>query len=1288
MSTDVKSKVKEDPKTNTWTCPTCVKKLAASPPKRLVLSEDVDDSSAKMSSEDKESLRVIQWNAEAISTKLFELKARLQEEDIDVCLVQESHLKEKNQTPYIDGYMTIRADRTVAQHGGLLSFVKKSLVVEDLGSVAINATETSSFRIRMGKNKWIHLTNVYVPPTNSKGQEVIELKTDIIPTLKSSLICGDFNGHSPLWDAIQPMDQRGSTLVDWSIENHLSILNNGDPTRVNRQTGNGSTPDVTLCGSDWSGKISWCIGEPIGSSDHLPIVMTISSNVQHQSVFGKRAKWKSNGVDWEAFRSHIEEKIEGETQGLKLVDRIIKFNEVIIESARKHVGKVKPGKGKKAFVSRTVREKIKIRNRYRREMRTKKAEWLEACKEVNEAIRQQKEDSWKDLLEGAVSSDEQKLWSFIKSVNGSPSTNSPNEVIVHEGRRITSNRKKADCFMNHYANVSKLKFSKEDKQINRHVKDVKKIPTVEGRSCGKFTMRELKRGLAKMKRRGAPGPDDITPAFLKELGPIALGVLLSIYNESFSLANCPQIWRTAIIIPLLKAGKSPKEIKSFRPISLTSCVVKLMERLVAERLYHIVETAGIIHKFQAGFRKGRSCEDQILKVVQAIENGFSKLEPERSVLVLLDFSSAYDTVWREKLLISLYEQGIPLPFVRWLACFLSNRIARVRLGDATSAARTMRQGLPQGSVLSPLLFVLYINNLAKLLPEEATNVLFADDVSAVCTHRIREEAERMAQEVVDIVVPWSVEWKLGLNSGKSVVGFFTTWTHESRWEPNITIDGARIPYKKFPIMLGVTLDSQLSFNQQTAEVTRQASTKLKLLAILANTEWGWKKNDLMKIYQTFVKNRLDYAAAAWQPWLSDPSIRELDTVQNRALRLITGQMRSSPLDALRYEAGVSSYQTMVDRMCLQSVEKALRLPEDHPRFETWQQAIPSKNQRKGWKAKGDELLSKLPVEATDRLPIQMYVCAPWGNPCDIQIYADVPGIKGRDDPIELKKSITMARLDSFNADFIIYTDGSATAGCSNGGAAAIITRGSAETPVVLHEMRSKGAAFTSSYEEELDAAMMAMRWIDEQDADEFCLVVLATDSQSLCAAMSGTSSQIEPLMDSLGKLSCKLIVQWIPGHSDVPGNELADEAAKEATKLSGPGRKISIASSKLLAKKLIPDPPPEHARSKLVYSKLSKKSEAEIRTRKDQVTLARIRSGHHLMFGETRRRYNKEEDANCPRCGHDIEDMSHWLLSCPGTSAAKHEIFGTDLVELQTLSEFPKKSIELARRTLRGSAQG
>ena len=112
--------------------------------------------------------------------------------------------------------------------------------------------------------------------------------------------------------------------------------------------------------------------------------------------------------------------------------------------------------------------------------------------------------------------------------------------------------------------------------------------------------------------------------------------------------------------------------------------------------------------------------------------------------MLLDFSSAYDTVWREKLLTSLYEQGIPLQFIRWLSCFLSNRVARVRLGDATSRARIMRLGLPQGSVLSPLLFVLYINNLAKPLPEEM--LCYPTRARALCTASVKCGCTRTASK--------------------------------------------------------------------------------------------------------------------------------------------------------------------------------------------------------------------------------------------------------------------------------------------------------------------------------------------------------------------------------------------------------------------------------------------------------------------------------------------------------------------------------------------------------------
>ena len=1288
MTQVVRAKVQKDPVTNIWTCPMCVKKLAQSPPKKLVFSEEVDDISAKMVTQEKESLRVIQWNAEAIGTKMFELKARLKEEDVDVCLVQESHLKEKSQTPFIEGYKTIRADRKVAQHGGLVSFVKKSLIVEELGSVAIDATETSSFRIRMGKEKWIHFTNVYVPPSSSKGQDVIRLNTEIIPALKSSLICGDFNGHSPMWDGVQPVDERGDAMVDWVTDKHLSILNDGSATRVNRETGNGSTPDVTLCGSEWNGKVSWSVGEPIGSSDHLPIDITVSSNVKHQSVFGKRARWKTNGVNYHAFRDAIEDTIKEETRGLKPMVKIIKTNEIIVESGRVNVGKVKPGKGKKKVMSPTIRQKIKARNRFRREMKTKKREWMEACKEVNDAIRQEKEDSWRDLLDGVVSDgDERKLWSFIKSVNGTPSTNSPNEVLIQNGKRLTSNRKKADCFMSHYADVSKLSFTKEDKVTNRKLKDVKKIPTVNNQSCSKFTMRELKRALAKMKRRGAPGLDDIPPAFLKELGPKALGVLLEIYNESFLHAECPQIWRMAIIVPLLKSGKSPKEIKSFRPISLTSCVVKLLERLVAERMYYLVETMGILHRFQAGFRKGRSCEDQILKVVQAIEDGFARKRMERSVLVLLDFSSAYDTVWKEKLLVSLYDQGIPLQMVNWLASFLNNRVAKVRFGDALSSARIMRQGLPQGSVLSPLLFILYINNLAQLLPEGATNALFADDVTTLCTHHDRDEATRMAQEVVDIVVKWSKEWKLNLNSTKSEVSFFSQWPQEARWEPTITIDGSRIPYRANPKMLGVLLDCTLSFAGQAREVAKQASGKLNLLATLAHTEWGWRKRDLMKIYQTFIRSKLDYAAAAWQPWLSHSSVRELEVVQNQALRMVTGHMAKAPTDATRLETGVPDYWTIVDRLCVKSVEKAMRLPTDHPRYEAWEGAVIPKNQRPSWKLKCDALLKKMPVEAQNRCQIDMYACPPWKQ-TEMEIFINMPGIIDREDPGPKKKAATIARLDSFNADFTVYTDGSASAGCAKGGAAAVVTRGTAENPVVLKELKTKGAAFTSSYEEELSAATMAVDWIKEADVDEFCTIVLATDSQSLCSALSGASIEIERLVSKIGDLPCRLIWQWIPSHCDVPGNELADEAAKDAAKMRGTGRQISLASSRSLVKKCIPVPPPQHVRSKLVYSKMTSKSDAGVNTRHDQVLLARIRSGWDLRFAATRHRFNNEEDPSCPRCGAESEDMEHWLLRCPGTLAAKQAIFGVSTVTLDVLTKFPERAIELARSTRRGSALG
>ena len=177
----------------------------------------------------------------------------------------------------------------------------------------------------------------------------------------------------------------------------------------------------------------------------------------------------------------------------------------------------------------------------------------------------------------------------------------------------------------------------------------------------------------------------------------------------------------------------------------------------------------------------------------------------------------------------------------------------------------MRQGLPQGSVLAPILFLFFINNLAKILPESELISLFADDVSILVTDESKEEAAKRAQGVVDMVVEWSAKWKLTLNASKSEVSFFSvnTRTSEVEWKPVITINGEPLEFKPTPRLLGVTLDRQLTFGPQVEKVTKEAESKMRMIAMLANLEWGWPNDQLRMVYQTFIMSKLGYAGPSW-----------------------------------------------------------------------------------------------------------------------------------------------------------------------------------------------------------------------------------------------------------------------------------------------------------------------------------------------------------------------------------------------------------------------------------------
>ena len=232
----------------------------------------------------------------------MELRDLLINSDIDILAVQESKLWKTYKTPFIEGYATICNNRHNILGGGLLIFIRTDIVFKKLDSVKKVGMEILSIRLKATKSTWLELYNIYLPNTSTQQTS---FNPSLIKPGPSSLILGDLNGHSQIRDSSQPQDQRGDEILTWILDNDLHILNDGSATRTSWIIGNDSTPDISLCGSTWSAKTSWRLAEPIGNSDHLPIIIEINRKICYKPVIPRSARWRRNGVDWSCFTNEI-----------------------------------------------------------------------------------------------------------------------------------------------------------------------------------------------------------------------------------------------------------------------------------------------------------------------------------------------------------------------------------------------------------------------------------------------------------------------------------------------------------------------------------------------------------------------------------------------------------------------------------------------------------------------------------------------------------------------------------------------------------------------------------------------------------------------------------------------------------------------------------------------------------------------------------------------------------------------------------------------------------------------
>ena len=458
-----------------------------------------------------------------------------------------------------------------------------------------------------------------------------------------------------------------------------------------------------------------------------------------------------------------------------------------------------------------------------------------------------------------------------------------------------------------------------------------------------------------------------------------------------------------------------------------------------------------------------------------------------------------------------------------------------------------------------------------------------------------------------------------------------------------------------------------------------------MLAAISNSEWGWKKYDLKKIYTAHVKSIIDYSGSAWQIWLSDSQILRLERVQRQALRIITRQSKTSPQDCMRLEVDVPSIKSVITSTCMRSHEKALRLPQDHPRRICLDQdPIIRLERRKNCRTTGTQLRERLPPEANNRRPFSFYAVPPWLQDLgSVEIFKDLPGITNKHDDPEKIKEAAINRINSFQSEIKIYTDGSAEVGMFNGGAAAIFTRGSAEAPEVIGDpIKAKGSYFTCSYGEECLAMEIVLEGMERNCSTS---VAIITDSQSLCEALLGTDSELDLLRQRLRNWPHPMCIQWVPGHCGVPGNELADKAAKEASELEGPFAPIMYSSICCRIRFLNKDPPSAHIRTQKIYSEYSKTREIEITNRSDQSLLAKIRTGKTILFAAYKNEIDRNHDPMCPLCNDGLHTLEHWLTECAGTLEKRRELFGPDDYDkLEVLTKYPAAAVSLAKTTLLG----
>ncbi len=837
-------------------------------------------------------------------SKLLELEILSQSKSIDILCLSETWLTNNHLDTdiAISGLPQVfRRDRGT-RGGGVAILASNKVVINRLTALEPPDSEIIclDMHIANSPNKHILLAQCYRPD----DRDVVDFVEDLMNindysiqnNFYMNIFIGDFNGKNSKWFSQDKTNVEGRIL-----QNFIDSINCEQlvdfPTRFRGDKA--SCLDLIICDKvNLMDNIT--SSAPVGKSDHAPILFDLKVNYPKNNTIIRHI-WNHKKGDYENFNKHLVNMDWNCILNTSDIDIALnRWYDIFLRLAKLYVPNrsIQLKNSDLPYMNSYLKKLIKLKDKF---FKIYQNSSLDSDHDVfkqhrNNLVSELRiaESKYYDMISKDLEINQQhskKWWSLLKRATNTGKGSALHENPILDGDILMyEDSCKAEAF-NKFFTQSVQTDSPNDPIPKDH--NLIYYPKMPDFNINELDVYEL---LTSLDMTKATGPDNISNIFLKKCAVGLSKPLSIIFNMSIQTGTFPKKWKLANVAPIYKNKGDRKLCNFYRPISLLPCVSKILEKIMFSHIYEFLRKNRIIAPNQSGFTPGDSAIMQISHIVDKIT---SLLDKGQEVMALfLDLAKAFDVVWRKGLIFKLDRVGIrdsnDCKLLSWFKSYLSDREQCVVINGKSSSSMINNSGVPQGSVLGPLLFLIYINDLVHDL--RCKSFLFADDTSLFNAGDTIYDCYQDLNKDLETINKWANKWKIKINADKTE-GLIISRKKAQFAIPNVVLDGCNVNFVSEHKHVGIWLDTKLDWKVHIQKLAEKAN---KRMGILRKFKYLLPRHALSQCYLSYVRPLMEYGGPLFAGQ-DKKDLEILDRIQIEAMHIITGAKHRTSHDLLKQD---------------------------------------------------------------------------------------------------------------------------------------------------------------------------------------------------------------------------------------------------------------------------------------------------------------------------------------------------------------------------------------------------